>query len=195
MGSEAFRLLRAFIPLDDSRADTNSLFIVGDGHQRIDGRRVVLGRCGIQARGRSRKLRINYRTSDEIRRWALSILDGVDIDDLDNGRDDARGYRSLFHGPSPEIVNASSADKEFSGLISWIKRLQDEGLKLKDICVTARDSRRLNAFETALNEHGFATHLLEKTTSRGPEGRRYSLGHHAPSQGVGVHSCRHCWRE
>jgi superfamily I DNA/RNA helicase len=181
MGAEAFRLLRAVIPPDDSRADTNSLFIVGDGHQRIYGRRVVLGRCGIQVRGRSRKLRINYRTSDEIRRWALAILDGVDIDDLDNGSDDARGYRSLFHGPSPEIVNASSADEEIAALVSWITRLQGEGLKLKDICVIARDSRRLSGFETALKEHGFATHLLKRRQAedRRLDGIRLATMHRA----------------
>ena len=90
MGPEAFRLLRAIIPVATDQPDTNSLFIVGDGHQRIYGRRVVLGGCGIDIRGRSRKLRINYRTSDEIRTWALAILEGIDVDDLDNGRDDCK---------------------------------------------------------------------------------------------------------
>jgi superfamily I DNA/RNA helicase len=181
MGGEAFRLLRAVIPPDDSRADTNSLFIVGDGHQRIYGRRVVLSRCGIQVRGRSRKLRINYRTSDEIRTWALAILNGVDIDDLDNGIDDAKGYRSLFHGPSPEIVNAKSAEKELSNLFSWITRLQGEGLNQKDICVIARDSRRLGTFETALKEHGFATHLLKRRQAddRRQDGVRLATMHRA----------------
>jgi superfamily I DNA/RNA helicase len=181
MGAEAFRLLRALIPQDDPQDDTNSLFIVGDGHQRIYGRRVVLGRCGIEVRGRSRKLRINYRTSDEIRRWALAILDGVEVEDLDNGTDDARGYRSLFHGPSPEIENSSSADEEAAALVSWIARLRSEGLNHKDICVIARDSRRLTAFETALNGRGFATHLLKRRQAedRRLDGIRLATMHRA----------------
>jgi hypothetical protein len=99
------KLRHASSTVADNQLDTNSLFIVGDGHQRIYGRRVVLSSCGIDIRGRSRKLRINYQTSDEIRKWALAILEGVEVDDLDDGRDDVKGYRSLFHGPAPAIIN------------------------------------------------------------------------------------------
>ena len=61
MGAQAFALVRAIVP-----AGRDDLIIVGDGHQRIYGRnRVVLGRCGIDIRGRSRKLRLNYRTTEE----------------------------------------------------------------------------------------------------------------------------------
>ena len=45
------------------------------------------------------------------KKWALAVLKGVDIDDLDNGLDDAKGYRSLSHGPSPEIVMQSQLKK------------------------------------------------------------------------------------
>ncbi len=57
-GYEAFRLIRAIVP-----AGENDLFIVGDAHQGIDGYQVVLSRCGIDIRGRGRKLRLNYRTT------------------------------------------------------------------------------------------------------------------------------------
>jgi mRNA-degrading endonuclease RelE of RelBE toxin-antitoxin system len=85
MGAEAFRLLRQMIPGGDR---PNDLFIVGDAHQRIYRHKVVLGRCGINIRGRSRKLRINYRTTEENRRWATGLLTGVPFDDLDGGDDD-----------------------------------------------------------------------------------------------------------
>lgn len=55
-GNEAFRLIRDIVP-----AGENDLFIVGDAHQRIYGPHVVLSRCGIDIRGRGRKLRISYR--------------------------------------------------------------------------------------------------------------------------------------
>ena len=59
MDAQAFALIRAIAP-----AGRDDLFIAGDGHQRIHGRnRVVMGRCGIDIRGRSRKLRLNYRTT------------------------------------------------------------------------------------------------------------------------------------
>ena len=82
MGAQAFALVRAIVP-----SGRDDLFIVGDGHQRIYGRnRVVLGRCGIDIRGRSRKLRLNYRTTEETRSWASRLLSGRDIDDLDGAQ-------------------------------------------------------------------------------------------------------------
>jgi hypothetical protein len=62
-GNEAFRLIRALVPPSE-----NDLFLVGDAHQRIYGHQVVLSRCGIDIRGRGRKLRINYRTTEELNR-------------------------------------------------------------------------------------------------------------------------------
>ena len=162
MGPEAFRLLRAIIPVATDQPDTNSLFIVGDGHQRIYGRRVVLGGCGIDIRGRSRKLRINYRTSDEIRTWALAILEGIDVDDLDNGRDDLRGYRSLFHGPAPEITNTKDQAEEIQALTKWVRELEAESFDDKDICVIARDKRTLDTFDHLLRNKGFETVTIKR---------------------------------
>ena len=72
-GPQALRLLRAMIP-----AGANDLFFVGDGHQRIYTRnRAAMSRCGIEIRGRSRKLYLNYRTTEEIRRRAVSLLGGM----------------------------------------------------------------------------------------------------------------------
>ena len=87
MSAEAFKLLRQMVP----PARKNDLFIVGDAHQRIYAYRVVLSRCGIDVRGRSHQLRLNYRTTDEIRRWAVALLEDCEIDDLDGGRDDHKG--------------------------------------------------------------------------------------------------------
>jgi len=55
-------------------------------------------RVGIDVHGRSKKLYINYRTTDEIRRQALALLEGVEIDDLDGGHDESTRYRTLSHG-------------------------------------------------------------------------------------------------
>ena len=134
----------------------------GDGHQRIYGKRVVLGRCGIKIRGRSRKLRVNYRTSDEIRKWALAILEGVDVDDLDDGQDDARGYRSLFHGPVPEVTNTKNQAEEIQALTNWVHQLEAEDVEDKDICVIARDNKTLGTFESLIRDQGFETHLLKR---------------------------------
>ncbi|MBX5437676.1 MAG: AAA family ATPase, partial [Alicyclobacillaceae bacterium] len=104
---EAFRLLRVLVPPGD-----NDLFITGDAHQRIYGSRVVLSRCGIHIRGRrSRRLRINYRTTEQIRRDALGVLSGLAIDDLDEGIDDGRDV-SLLSGPKPDRVHFATVEQE-----------------------------------------------------------------------------------
>jgi superfamily I DNA/RNA helicase len=87
------RLLRALVP-----PGPHDLFLVGDAHQRIYGHQTRLGRCGIEIRGRSRRLRVNYRTTAEISRHSLSLLEGRPIDDLDGGKDDLNGYHSLRQG-------------------------------------------------------------------------------------------------
>jgi superfamily I DNA/RNA helicase len=138
LGAEAFRLIAAIAPVADGKAAQDSLFIVGDAHQRIYGRKASMSKCGIDVRGRSQKLKICYRTSDEIRRWAVAVLNGVAVDDLDEALDDLHGYRSLFHGPAPKVVFAKTNRGEFDALKEWIEECRDEGLDESDICVLAR---------------------------------------------------------
>jgi len=69
MGPQEFQLIRQLVPKGED--ETNSIFIVGDAHQRIYGRQVDLGQAGIDVRGRSRKLWINYRTTEENRAWSI----------------------------------------------------------------------------------------------------------------------------
>ena len=117
-GPQALRLLRAMVP-----PGPNDLFFVGDGHQRIYRRhRAAMSRCGIEIRGRSRKLYVNYRTTEEIRRQADALLEGCEIDDLDNGRDEGGRYRSLSHGPKPVMLRASG----FEDALASARRVLDE---------------------------------------------------------------------
>lgn len=153
MGTQAFRLLRAMIP-----SEKNDLFIVGDAHQRIYGRnKVVLGKCGIKIVGRSSKLKINYRTTDEIRRWAVSLLHDRAIDDLDGGSDDNSCYKSLTHGQPPIIENFESAQKQ----AEFIKALiVDSDIEMSSTCVVARTNREISLIEKLLSQLGVATSII-----------------------------------
>src|SRR4030042_606706 len=64
---------------------------------------VVLSPWCINIRGRSHKLRIYYRTTEETRRWAINLLSGKKFDDLNGGQDDQKGFKSLRHGIEPQI--------------------------------------------------------------------------------------------
>ena len=145
MGEQAFRLIRAIVPEGPS-GDRNSLFIVGDAHQRIYGRRASMAGCGINVRGRSRRLRLNYRTTQEIRAWAVSILEGVSVDDLDDGTDSLRGYVSLMHGAEPQLVACASEAQELEGLVAWVRALPADQIQLADIgvlCARLKDTERV----------------------------------------------------
>lgn len=154
MSAEAFRLIRQIVPPVAGR--TNDLFIVGDAHQRIYAHRVVLSRCGIDIRGRSRKLRLNYRTTDEIRKWAVAILEDCDIDDLDGGQDDNKGFRSLLHGDYPEIQKQATFEREIEVIAECIQQLEKANIPLSAICVVARTQNLLEQYESALQTKGIA---------------------------------------
>ena len=156
MGAPAFRLLRALAP-----PGKNDLFIAGDGHQRIYGRRrVVLGRCGIDIRGRSRKLKLNYRTTEQTRRWATALLDGRDIDDLDGGADDSQGIRSLTRGPHPQIAHFDTREEHDAHLLACISKLVEDGEPLRGTCVVARTAAERDAAAKALRDGGFECVVL-----------------------------------
>ena len=80
---DALRLIRAISPIETEGA--NPLTLAGDGHQRLYRNKIPMSRAGIDIRGRSRRLKINYRTSEQIRKYAQGMLRGVTIDDLDGG--------------------------------------------------------------------------------------------------------------
>ncbi|MCB1812441.1 MAG: AAA family ATPase, partial [Candidatus Competibacteraceae bacterium] len=134
MSTQAYRLIRQLVP-----EGANDLFIVGDGHQRIYGRnKVVLSHCGINIRGRSHKLRINYRTTEEIRRWAVRLLEDCNIDDLDGGTDDNRGYKSLTHGSAPDIHGFQSLDEQVDFIKTYLDTRFAEDVPPGHICIVAR---------------------------------------------------------
>lgn len=164
MGEQAFRLIRAIVP-EGSFGDQNSIFVVGDAHQRIYARRASMSSCGINVRGRSRRLRLNYRTTQEIRAWAVSILQGVSVDDLDEGNDTLRGYVSLIQGPEPELVPCRSEAEELDGLVAWVRWQSTHQTRLSDTGVLCgrradvervRDSLRAAGIDTILLQSGSA---------------------------------------
>lgn len=102
LDAPALRLVAALSGNSSTVANPNSLMLVGDAHQRIYGRRVSLAACGIQTKGRSKTLKMNYRSTQKIRLRAEAILAGVSVDDLDGGTASLRGGRSLVLGEAPD---------------------------------------------------------------------------------------------
>ena len=168
LGNEAFRLIQALAHPAPTDADAepelrNRLFIVGDAHQRIYDRHVVLGRCGIDIRGRSRRLRINYRTSEPVLQTAAAIMDGEAVDDLNGGLDSLRAYRSLYGGPEPYYLPFASFPEAVEGVVAWIENLRrNHTLNYGDFCLVARKNRTLDQWAEALQHSGLDAYRLQR---------------------------------
>lgn len=152
---EALRLIRALSPSDGS---ADPLCVVGDGHQRIYRARVPLNRAGIEVCGRSHRLKINYRTSQQIRHFAEGILQGVEIDDLDGTATTTRGDHSAFCGPVvPQLLPCPDERAEAAAILAWIRELLEKhGLATHEICVTPYRP----AVRTALLDAGIPAYEL-----------------------------------
>lgn len=160
MGPQAFRLIRQMISKEGVK---NDIFIVGDAHQRIYRHKVILSHCGLNVRGRSRKLRINYRTTDETRSWAVSLLKGIKVDDLDGGLDDQKGYKSLLHGVVPVVRNFKSFREEVDFIVEYLLKIKDKEEAIKEICLVARTNKLLKQYESALNDKDMDTYFIRRS--------------------------------
>lgn len=171
----AYRLLRALA----GEEHANDIFIVGDSHQRIYRNRPTLSKCGINVRGRSSILKINYRTTEEIRKYAFALLNGISFDDLDEGTDLGDRCQSLTHGEKPEIREFRDAGEELSFLIEEIKKLHDNGVKLSDICVVARTRNLVQDYVAQFTRAGIQTQQIKrsKTDDRNFDGLRVATMH------------------
>ncbi|TGG79912.1 MAG: DNA helicase [Aphanocapsa feldmannii 288cV] len=160
----SFTLIRALA----GEPHANDLFIVGDPHQRIYGKPVVLGRCGIEIRGRSRKLRINYRTTEETRAWATSVLHGIEFDDLDGGSDPCSDYRSLLHGDAPLIQAFEDRSEEQRFLVDLLKQIKVEQKTLASTCVTARTNAAVESLFSLLQREGIHGRVINADEADDP---------------------------
>lgn len=162
MGMPAFRLLRAMVA-----EGVNDLFIVGDAHQRIYGKKLTLSKAGINIRGRSKKLKINYRTTDEIRQYAVALLSSEGIDDLDGGSDTNRLYKSLTHGPAPQVEHFSSAAEQ----AAYIKQLLVNGqVPAENCCIAARTNNEVAQIAQLLENSGVKTYEIKTSDHDAPLG-------------------------
>lgn len=157
MGPQAFRLLRKMVP-----EGKNDIFIVGDAHQRIYGNQAVLGKCGINIVGRAHKLKINYRTTDETKKWAMRLLLEDQADDLDGGSDDQKGYKSLMHGNAPLVKHFAEFKDEIAFIKEYLQKLPASENQLANVCLVARTEALRDQYAQAIG-NDFKTILIHRT--------------------------------
>lgn len=131
----------------------NSLFFAGDLGQRIFQPGFSWKALGIDLRGRSSTLKINYRTSHQIRRQADKLLDS-EISDSDGNIDDRSGTISLFNGPEPviELFDEQNEENVFVGkkIRGWL----DANIAPEEIGIMVRSEDQFERAKSALNSAG-----------------------------------------
>jgi superfamily I DNA/RNA helicase len=147
-----WRLLRACVP-----AGPDDMFIVGDAHQRIYDNHVSLARVGVNVRGRSRRLTVNYRTTQEILALAVPALGKAPVTGLDDEADTLSGYRSPLHGRRPKVIGARTREAERDALVRQVTAWRSDGVEAHAIGVAARSNWVAKAAAGALNAAGIPT--------------------------------------
>lgn len=142
----------------------NDLFLVGDPLQNIYDRKINFSKAGINIRGkRSKRLRINYRTTEEIKNLAMSVILDEKYDDFDGEEESKAGYLSLFHGPKPVYNLFSSKEEELKAVNKELVSLLEIGVHYNEIVIAARTRDSVNDFRNYLHQNGIPyvdKHLL-----------------------------------
>ena len=147
-----WRLLRAAVA-----PGPDDLFIAADPHQRVYDNRVSLASLRISVRGRSRRLSLNYRTTQEILAWAVPLLGTEPVIGLDGEVDSLLGYRSPMHGPRPQRRLAAARAEEFNFLTERVRSWLSAGIEPHAIGVAARSASLVREARQALEADGIAT--------------------------------------
>ncbi|MFK0015469.1 UvrD-helicase domain-containing protein [Streptomyces sp. NPDC091027] len=158
-----WKMLRAMVP-----SEPDDIFLVGDTHQRIYDNQVTLGSLGINIRGRSTKLTLSYRTTREILKSAIHVLDATEYDDLDGGGDDLAGYRSVLHGVRPLLRGAAGWDEELDLIVQQLQAWHDIPRESVAICVPTNDMVTQVAYRLA--QRGIASTEITRDGPKHDEG-------------------------
>lgn len=145
----------------------DDIFIAEDAHQRIYAHRLVLSHFGINTRGRSRRLTLNYRTTEQNLRWATSVLEGGRYVDLDDQDDTTAGYRSARRGPKPVIRQCASLTDELDFTADTIRRwVEASSERSESLAILVRDRRGRDRVVNGLRERGVEVRGVDRELAR-----------------------------
>jgi len=148
LGVPELRLLVAIAP-----ARPNALFFAGDLGQRIFQQPFSWKTLGVDVRGRSKVLKVNYRTSHQIRQAADRLLPKV-VRDVDGLEEERFGTVSVFNGPEPVVTIHPTAAAEIEAVAKWIGEAVTAGILPSEIGVFVRTSNELPRARAAVQSSG-----------------------------------------
>jgi hypothetical protein len=139
----------------------NGLFFAGDLGQRIFQTPFSWKSLGVDIRGRSQRLRINYRTSHQIRMQADRLL-GPQVSDVDGNVEDRRGTISVFNGPKPNIRVFDTIEEEAEAVGAWLIDRTNEGIVPHEIGIFVRSADQLDRAQDAAHKSGVPFKVLDE---------------------------------
>ena len=151
--------LRFFAGMGRHRPD--ALFFAGDLGQRIFQQPFSWLALGVDIRGRAKTLRVNYRTSHQIRVQADRLL-GPEVSDADGNREERRRAVSVFNGPAPEIQVLSSQEEEVEHVGQWVSGRAKDGVAPHEFGVFVRSAAELDRARLAVQLSGLPFKVLDE---------------------------------
>jgi superfamily I DNA/RNA helicase len=141
---------------------TDALFFAGDLGQRIFQQPFSWLALGVDIRGRSRNLRVNYRTSHQIRTQADRLL-GPEVSDADGNTEARADTVSVFNGPHPEIRTFDSQANETKAVAEWVRGHAENGVVPHEIAVFVRSEAETERARAALEQANMKFKVLDET--------------------------------
>ena len=163
--------LRMIAAIADGRPD--ALFFAGDLGQRIFQEPFSWKALGIDIRGRSHTLKVNYRTSHQIRQTVDRLLPPL-VRDVDGNEEDRKGTVSVFNGPEPKIRVFDDGNQEIEGVALWVCKATDEGIEPDEIGIFVRSNNELSRARAVVKQAGQTQ--LELSDRVEERGGRISIG-------------------
>ncbi|MFW5983223.1 MAG: 3'-5' exonuclease [bacterium] len=150
------RLLRNIVP-----EGMNDMFLSGDPFQNIYQKQINFSQSGVQIRGRSFRLRTNYRTTDEIQTLAFNALTDQNFNDFTGESTSLLKCESLIYGEEPQYKIFETQDDEFEYLAQYIKNNFGQ-IGLHEICFATRKKDDRNELREYLSNFHFPCINLEE---------------------------------
>jgi hypothetical protein len=154
----------------------NGLFFAGDLGQRIFQTPFSWKSVGVDIRGRSRNLTVNYRTSHQIRIQADRLL-GSEVADVDGNAESRKETVSVFNGPAPLVKEYKTKDAEVDAVGIWIRSRLSEGINPNEIAIFVRSEEQIHRAVAACNCAEAPFYVLDEKISSNPNSISISIMH------------------
>ena len=146
---------------------SDDLFIAEDSHQRIYGQKVPLSRFGIAIVGRSRRLTLNYRTTQQNLGYALALLSGTHVTDIEGEDESSKGYTSSRVGPKPEELGSPSIAGELDNLAGHLRSWMQDGVALETVGILVRFNYQVAKVVNGLKERDIEARTVNMASAAG----------------------------